>query len=144
MKKISFLMAALAVSGAASAVQLEATGQLLMTDCELLNEDVKINLTSNVVAGLSCNSRAIAISTCHTAGRLTSRSVPTCVDTDGDPDTGVGGAEDCTTAPPTTTTGPALASATTLAGTVTSQYPGGAACTAAIAEAQATDNLPEE
>lgn len=143
MKKISFLLAGLLVSGFASAVQLTASGTIRIADCELLNEDVKINLTTDVVAGVSCNGRAIALTTCHTAGRTTSRSVPVCIDADGDEDTGLEGKEDCTTTPPAVTTGPAMASATTLAGTVTSQYPNGT-CDAAAAETRATANLPAE
>ncbi|CAL95970.1 hypothetical protein [Azoarcus olearius] len=141
MKKISFLIAGLLISGVASAVQLTTSGQVRMTDCALLNEDVQINVTSGVVAGVGCNARAIAITTCHTAGRTTSRTVNVCANTDGDPNTGVGGNEDCTQTQ--TTTGPAVASATTLAGTVTPQYPGGT-CSAGTAETQAQSNLPTE
>ncbi|MCG4452030.1 hypothetical protein LJY18_01755 [Pseudomonas sp. MMS21-TM103] len=142
MKKVTLLLVGLMASGMASAVQLAASGAVRIADCALLNEDVAINVSTGVAAGVSCNARAIAVTACHTAGRTTQRSVPVCIDADNNVDTGVGGLEDCTTTAPAVTTGPAYASATTLAGTVTSQYPGGAACTAALAEARATANLP--
>lgn len=141
MKNITLLFAGLMASGMASAVQLENTGPVQMTDCALLNEDVNITLTTGVEAGVDCDDVSIVISACHTAGRNTSRTanVTTCADTDGDPATGVGGAEDCTTAPETVT-GPAMPTASTLAGTVISQYPEGA-CTAADAETFAGSQL---
>lgn len=142
MKKITLLLAGLMASGMASAVQLSSSGTVRIADCALLNEDVAINVSSGVAAGVSCNARAIAVTACHTAGRTTQRSVPVCINSDNNPETGLNGNEDCTTTPPTVTTGPAYASATTLAGTVTSQYPGGEACTAVLAEGRATANLP--
>lgn len=141
MKKITLLLAGLMASGMASAVQLTASGQAVtMVDCPLLNEDVRINLTNSVQAGVDCNGDAIAISACHLAGRTTTRTVDvtTCVDDDSDPLT----PEVCTTAP-APVTGPAMPTATTLAGTVISEYPGGNDCTAATAEANATDSLPQ-
>lgn len=142
MKKITLLLAGLMASGMASAVQFTAPGPLRQATCAILNEDVTLNVSTNVAMGAVCNARAISIAACHLTGRTTSRSVPVCANTDGDVNTGVGGLEDCTTPPPAVTTGPAYAAATTLAGTVTSQYPGGAACTAALAETRATANLP--
>lgn len=143
MKKITILLAGLLVSGYASAVQFTASGQLLDDDCVLLNETVNINLSKDVVGGAACNGRAIALTTCHISGRTTQRSAPVCTDADGNPDTGLLGKESCSTTETEQVSGAAVASATTLAGTVTSQYPG-ATCTAALAEAQATENLPEE
>lgn len=141
MKKITLILAGLIVSGAASAVQLESSGPVTMVNCALLNEDVNITLTTGVEAGVSCDAESIVISACHTAGRVTSRSanVTTCVNTDGDGATGVGGNEDCTTAPQAVE-GPAMPTASTLAGTVVSQYPAGN-CSAADAESNATAAL---
>ena len=144
MKKITILLAGLLVSGYASAVTFTSTsGKLLDTDCTLLNESVTINLSKDVVGGASCNARAIALTTCHIGGRKTQRNAPKCTDTDGDADTGLLGKEDCSATETEQVTGAAVASATTLAGTVQQQYPG-ATCTAGLAEAQATENLPGE
>lgn len=143
MKKISLLFAGLLVCGYASAVQFKVSGTLLDTDCALLNESVKLNLSKDVVAGAACNAKAIAFTACHTAGRTTQRTAPKCTDTDGDATTGLAGKEDCSATETEQVTGAAVASATTLAGTVTPQYPG-ATCSVNIAEAQATENLPAE
>lgn len=134
MKKISLLLAGLLLSGAASAVEITApSGRVLMTDCALLNEDVTINLTNSVVAGVACDEDQIVMSACHTAGRTTSRSadVTTCTDPD-----------DSTTCTTTTETveGPAMPTASTLRGTVASEYPEGN-CSAADAEGFAEGRL---
>ncbi|MFP6850619.1 MAG: hypothetical protein VCA57_18175 [Pseudomonas sp.] len=141
MKKITLLLAGLMASSMVSAVPLAGSGPVRMTDCALLNEDVNITLTTGVEAGVGCDADSIVISACHTAGRTTSRSaqVTTCVNTDNDPATGVGGNEDCTTAPQAVE-GPAMPTASTLAGTVVSQFPAGA-CTAADAETFAETQL---
>ncbi|MDG9922170.1 MULTISPECIES: hypothetical protein [unclassified Pseudomonas] len=137
MKKISLILAGLMVSGLASAVQIDNSGEAVtMQDCDLLNEDVAVNLTNGVQAGVQCNANAIAISACHTGGRRTTRTVDvTTCDTATPPV--------CTTAP-APVTGPAMPTASTLAGTVISQYPGGGDCTAATAETNAgrVENLP--
>ena len=135
MKKFSLVLAGLMISGMASAVQLDGVGGMVMRtgDCQtLLNEDVRINLTTGVVAGVHCNTTRVAISACHTAGRKVSRSVEvvTPCDTTANPQ--------CTdTVTVSTVQGPAMASATSNRGTVTSGYPGGD-CTAATAETYAT------
>ena len=135
MKKLSILLLALLTSGAASAVTLDGPGTLLMTDCDvgLLNEDVRINLTTGVVAGISCTTNCIAIATCHEAGRKASRTanVRTCT-TEDDPDTPENEEAGCTEVA-TTVQGPAMANATTTRGTVTTGYPEGD-CTASDAE----------
>lgn len=137
MKKITLILAGLMVSGMASAVQIQNSGEsVTMEDCALLNEDVSVNLTNGVQAGVECNARAIVISACHAAGRTTTRTVDvTTCDTATPPV--------CTTAP-APVTGPAMPTASTLAGTVISQYPGGGDCTAAAAETNAgrAENLP--
>lgn len=149
MKKIALVFAGLAVSGMASAVTLNSSGEVTMVDCPLLNEDVTINLSTGVFAGVSCNGTAIALSACHSAGKQTSRTVPvrqvaavpgppaipahleTCVIDPADP-----------TCVMTQVQGPAMPSATTIQGTVNTQYPGGD-CTAADAEDNATVMLPQ-
>lgn len=140
MKKSLLLVVGMLACGYASAVQFAASGPLKDTDCALLNESVTINLSKNVVAGVGCNAKAIALTACHTGGRTTTRNAPVCKDTDGDAATGVAGKEDCS-APPSQVSGAQMASATTQAGTVTPQYPG-EVCSATIAESQATNNLP--
>lgn len=148
MKKIALIFAGVMVSSMASAVQLTSSGNVTMVDCNLLNENVRINLSTGVFAGVSCNNVSIALSACHSGGKQTTRSVPvrdvaaipgppaipahieTCVITPGD-----------TTCALRDVTGPAMPAATTLLGTVNTQYPGGA-CTAAAAEANSTVMLP--
>lgn len=127
LSKLSILLLTLLTSGMTFAVQLDGPGTLLMTDCagDLLNEDVRINLTTGVVAGISCNANRIAIATCHEAGRRASRTanVRTCA-TEDDPDTPENEEAGCADTP-TTVEGPAMANATTIRGTVTTNYPAG-------------------
>jgi len=141
MKRIMVGLISVLACVSASAVQLTSNGPVRMTDCALLNEDVNITLTNGVEAGVACDAESIVISACHTAGRTTSRSamVTTCRNTDNDPTTGVNGNEDCTTAPQAVE-GPAMPTASTLAGTVVTQYPAGA-CSAATAETFANSQL---
>lgn len=132
MKKITLLLAALMASGAASA----ATQAILAPStsvgnalCTLLNEDVKINLSSNVSGGISCDGLGIALAACHVGGRTATRTQPvtTC--------TNPADSTTCTTTD-TSVTGAAVPYATTAKGTVTADYPGGA-CDAAGSKATA-------
>ena len=146
MKKIFLGVAGLLFSGLASAIQLSASGLVPVTTCTNLNEDVSINLTSGVVAGVSCTPARVAFAACHTAGMLKSRSVgrktinvdvvdpvsgavtptPTVVScTVGSADT------DCQSVP---VQGAAVPSATSTKGTVNNQYPGTGACNVGVAE----------
>lgn len=142
MKKIALVFAGLMVSGAASAVQLSVSGPVSMADCAPLNENVRINLSSNVVAGVSCNATTVALSACHTGGKVTSRTV-LLRDVAADTTAGIpaykvpcstAGVNGCTSQ---TVTGPAMPSASTRVGTVSTQYPGGDVCNVAGAEAAA-------
>lgn len=136
MKKITLLLAGLMASGMASAVQLTASDDVTQVDCPLLNEDVQVNLTTNVQAGVSCDTATIAMSACHLSGRQTQRSVQQ--DSAG-PACGPAPATPCTgTMVTVSVTGAAMPTATTAAGTVITQYPGTGTCTAAKAETQAT------
>lgn len=144
MKKLSILLAGMVISGAAFAqvatgtVPLLGSGSVGTNVCGLLNEDVRINLTTGVNAGVDCSATRVAISACHTAGRTVSRTqnVPSPVgcgvdaDNDGNIDVECNGTE------PQTVSGPAMAGASTVNGTVTSLYPGGL-CDAAAAVANA-------
>lgn len=148
MKKITLILAGLMVSGVASAVQLQSSGNVTMQNCTLLNEDVRINLSSGVVAGVSCNNVAIALSACHTAGKQTSRTVPVRdVAAVAGPPAIPAHIESCVldeddaTCELRAVNGPAMPAATTLLGTVNTQYPGGD-CDAASAEANSTVMLP--
>lgn len=147
MKKLYFVIAGLMFSGAASAIQFPQSGQLLQQECANLNEDVRINLTNGVVAGVNCRAAAglvpgrVAIAACHTGGMQKSRNTTQRTDpgaNPGDPDvvtTGcVSGTPGCTVVP---VTGASIPGATTLAGTVNIAFPGTGACTAAAAETQA-------
>lgn len=77
MKKFAyaFIMAGLAVTPAAFSAPLGIPDTGVVTsgaagDCELLSEDVKINLSSNVSGALNCDvaTNTITIGTCHNAG----------------------------------------------------------------------------
>lgn len=145
MKKVALAIATLLVSGAASAVQFDASGLLNQVDCPNLNEDVTLKLTTGVVAGADCTPARVAVAACHTSGMLKSRSVTqkvvpgVGVDSEGNPnpDTIVTG---CTVgdADPTcrvvTVQGAQVPAATTTDGTVNSQYPGTGACSTTVAE----------
>lgn len=136
MKKITLLIAGLMASGMASAVELDASGPVTVLDCTLLNEDVTINLTTGVNAGVDCSGTTIAMSACHTAGRVTSRSA--MIDESG-AGCGPAPATPCTgTLVSTPVEGAAMPTATTAAGTVISQYPGTGVCDATKAETNAT------
>ncbi|MFI8745063.1 hypothetical protein ACIGKL_07895 [Pseudomonas sp. NPDC077186] len=145
MKKISLAVAGLLFSGLASAVQLPSTGTVFQTVCSNLNEDVRINLTTGVVAGVSCTNARVALAACHTGGMQKSRSVGqktitvqvddgsgNMVDQQQTVSCSVGTADpDCATV---AVTGAAVPSSTTNAGTVNNQYPGTGACTVGVAE----------
>ncbi|WP_133091746.1 hypothetical protein [Thauera propionica] len=145
MKKISALLFGLLISSATFAqvaggtYQLEGSGPITTDQCGLLNENVTINLTTGVNAGVDCDGERIAISACHTAGRTVARQVdrPTPVGC-GVPDPTTGETVACTGTERVTATGASMATATTLAGTVTPEYPG-ELCSAAAAAATAAE-----
>jgi len=134
MKKITLLLVGLMASGAASAASVAmttASTSVGNATCTLLNENVAINLSSNVVGAVECLPTGISIAACHTAGRTASRTmdVTTCV-----PGATATDAEVCTTALAQAVSGAAVAYATTAKGTVAPDYPG-VACDAAAAAA---------
>ena len=149
MKKIAILVATLAFSGAAFAeTQLEQSGLLRITDCPAdgpLVEDVRITLTSGVVAGFGCSATNVVMAACHTAGRVTSRSALVNLPAGCNPavtDSNVAGY--CTQRDvPQAVTGPAFPFAAAEGGTVSTGYPiqSTDGCTAENAEGFAADNL---
>ncbi|NMY53241.1 hypothetical protein [Pseudomonas sp. WS 5011] len=128
MKKITsfvFAMAASMSAFAAPVVMDATTGQMIIktTDTTLLTENVRINLSNGVQAGAAVDADEIGLSTCHTAGRKSSRQVAkvTCVAgaTAQDP-------QICTQDDPivmVTASGAVMNTATTGAGTVLPVYP---------------------
>lgn len=137
MKKIAFVLVGLLSSGIASAVQFETSKKLLMADCPLLlNEDVQINLSNNVVAGAACGANAVALATCSIGGRTSTRTVEifNCEDD-------AEGNETCNSHDPKqyedAPVGATMSTASTAQGTVVPAYPG-VACTAVAAETAAT------
>jgi len=141
MKKIAFALTAMLASGFASAVTFDQTGSLKMTDCpNLLNENVQINLSTGVVAGVSCNATGIAIGGCHTAGRTTAREVEVLVPSS-DPDAPPGTLVSQNPKVYRTAKGPAVATGSTFQGTVVSLYPEADACTSTVAESTAAERL---
>ncbi len=145
MKKFTLLLAGLMACGMASAEPFSASGPLRQGNCTNLNEDVTLNLTSGVVAGVSCTNTRVAIATCHTSGMVKSRtvgtkSIPGPDDAEGNPTTvtvscSIGAADpDCAGTP---VTGPAIANASTTRGTVTTSYStaGGTCSSAAVPDA---------
>lgn len=140
MKKFSLLLACLMASGTASAVKLEQSGLLKMTDagCDvLLNENVNLNLTTGVKAGAVCGAAGIAVATCHTGGRTTSREVEVLIADPNDPKKLISQNPKVYA----TKKGPAVATASTVQGTVVSLYPEATACDTTIAETAATKRL---
>lgn len=145
MKRISALLFCLmaptfafaqAVTGS---VALEGSGAMTIDQCGLLNENVNITLSAGVNAGLDCSPTRVAIGTCHTAGRTVSRQVngrpiPLGCGVPGEDGTTV----TCTGFERVTASGAAVAVATTLQGTVFSEYPGDT-CSAATALATAAE-----
>lgn len=130
MKKITLLISGLMLSGVVFAEPFSASGPLRQGNCNNLNEDVTINLTSGVVAGVSCTAARVAIATCHTSGMVKSRTVGTKTiagpdDEEGNPTTvtmscSIGTADPACAGTPVT--GPAIANASTTRGTVTTSY----------------------
>lgn len=149
MKKVTLLLAGLMVSGIASAVQLTESDFVEMTDCNPLNENVRINLSAGVAAGVFCTDTVAALAACHTGGKVTQRTVAV-KDVPANAETGVPAhIEPCTTVgtdgcESRAVTGPAMPAASTALGTVNTQYPGGNTCSATAAEAQATVMANEE
>lgn len=149
MKKITLLLAGLMASGMASAVPFGSTGQLTQTACNNLNENVTINLTTGVVAGVTCTGARVAIAACHSSGMLKSRQMPRKDVTEDVTDSDTGAVTQVTTqvsctisttdptCAATPVSGAAVASASTTRGTVNTIYPGTGACTAAKAETAA-------
>lgn len=143
MKKITIIATSLFLSFGAHAANVNLTetkGVISILNCSLLNEDVKINLSNSVQGGVACvdtgaaNTQGVALATCHTSGRATSRTVA-CK----------GGSEGCssnTTGTPGTrvATGPAMSAASTIAGTVEALYPSGS-CTSEAAITTAGSKL---
>lgn len=142
MKKFALIIAGVLATSVAHAVQYDASGAFRMTDCELLNENVQVNLSAGVRAGVICNvATGVAIGTCHVGGRTAAREVEILVEAPlpATPGTMI------SQTPPVfeTRTGPVVATASTRQGTVVPLYPAGTACTAAIAETQATARLAQ-
>lgn len=147
MKKITLLLAGLMVSSMASAVQFENSGLLTQTDCTNLNENVSINLTTGVVAGVTCTPTRVTVAACHTNGMVKSRQALRVPVTTQDPDTG----DDVVTETPCTAgstgcreipvTGAAIAGASTTRGTTNTVFPNAGACTVDLAEETSAGTL---
>ena len=143
MKNIALVVFGVLASAAAHAVPFEASGAFRMTDCALLNENVQINLSAGVRAGVVCNvATGVAIGTCHIGGRTAAREVEVLVPSQ-DPNAAPGTLVSQNPPVFATRTGPVVATASTRQGTVVPLYPAGAACTSGIAEAQATTRLAQ-
>jgi hypothetical protein len=115
MKKIALIIAGVMVTGMAQAATktLTDSGNLLAQDATMLNEDVTINLSSNVVAGIAYdNLTEIVIATCHEGGRTVARNV-----------TVTSTVNNVTTTSTTIKEGAEMPTATTLQGTVIKEYP---------------------
>lgn len=115
MKKFALIIAGVMATGMAqAATTLVDSGNLTKNNATLLNEDVTINLSANVVAGIAYDNTQIVIATCHEAGRTVERSADV-ISTDNN------GVQTTTT---TVVTGAEMPTATTLQGTVIKMYPG--------------------
>ena len=146
MKKISLAVAALLLSGAASASQFGATGLLDQVACPNLNEDVTLTLTTGVVAGTNCTAGVkVAFAACHASGMIKSRSVTQKTvpgvgnDAQGKPNpativTGCTVGQSDPTCALVTVQGAAVPASISTKGTVNTGYPGTGACTPEVAE----------
>lgn len=137
MKKITLLLAGLMASGMASAVPFSSTGLLTQTDCPNLNENVTINLTTGVVAGVTCTTGRVGIAACHSNGMVKSRQALRRQVTDSSVTPAVttevactAGESGCREIP---VTGAAFAGASTTRGTTNTVFPNNGACTATLA-----------
>ncbi|UUY08520.1 hypothetical protein LRS11_00275 [Pseudomonas sp. J452] len=150
MKKLSIFAACMLLAGAAQAtVTYDVSGKLAVSDCPdgLLSEDVSINLSSNVMAGVECNASQVSIGTCSVSGRTTSRTVEdlNCTSAAG-PDDRFGNPTTVETCVPfvpaqyTETTGAVIYTGSSGQGTIVPQYEG-TACSASNAEAAAASRL---
>jgi hypothetical protein len=125
-KKLSILSLSM-VPALAFAAGTAMTGSTTVTanNCTLLQDDLKIGLSSGVVGGYSCDSvttNTISISSCHTGGRVTSRTSTVQLPS------GCGGtntAVPCTGTTASTVSGTVVPSATTAGGSMTNNFPGG-------------------
>jgi hypothetical protein len=143
MKKIALVVAGILSSGVVHAVTFDASGSFRMTDCSLLNENVQINLSQGVRAGVVCNAATgVAVGTCHVGGRTAAREVEILVAST-DPNAAPGTMVSQTPPVFETRRGPVVATASTRQGTVVPLYPQGTACDSTIAESQATARLQQ-
>lgn len=126
MKKI-ILAVCLFVSTAASATDLTGgNNAVLMTDCNMIANDIVLVMSSNALGAFDCNeaNKIFAISACHTAGSSIGRSAvvldPNNTPADTTDDCVVTATEKCVQ----TVTGAAFPTASTVNGTVGNRYPG--------------------
>lgn len=146
MKKITLLLAGLMASSMASAIEFENSGLLTQTNCARLNENVSINLTTGVVAGVTCTDTTVTIAACHTNGMVKSRQalrVPVVTqDADGNDVTTetacTAGTTGCREIP---VTGAAVAGASTSRGTTNTVFPNAGACNVGLADTVSSGNL---
>lgn len=150
MKSLAIFAGCMMLATAAQAtVQYTVSGRLAVSDCPagLLSEDVRINLSTNVHAGIECNASQVSIGTCSIAGRTTSRTVEemNCTSEPG-PNDRFGNATTVETCVPfdppqfTETTGAVIYTGSSGQGTIVPSYPG-VACSAANAETAAQQRL---
>lgn len=129
-KKIAFIISGLMLSGLASAAGtvLPENKKVTQLDCELLNEDVQLALSTNVVAAYECRAanRTIYFAGCSTAGRVSSRTAEVDVpegcgvaDADGNI------ATPCTGKEPKTVSGSVVSLANSMGGQLQQTFPGG-------------------
>lgn len=150
MKSLSVFAACMLFAGVAQAtVQYEVSGVLAVSDCPagLLSEDVRVNLSTNVQAGIECNASQVAVGTCSIAGRTTSRTVEEldCTSAPG-PDDRFGNPTTVETCVPfvppqfTETEGAVIYTGSSAQGTIVPGYDG-VACSAGAAETAAQGRL---
>ncbi|MCV2216543.1 hypothetical protein [Thauera sp. Sel9] len=136
MKKLFIILGGIFISSSAFSADFGVGGGIIRdTDCALLSENVRINLSKDVVGGWACNSRAVSIAACHPTGRKTTRTLTREVCT------GEGEDRNCenVTGP---VTGSAIPFSSTDNGTVGNDYPGRDCVDAAVATDVATAQLP--
>ena len=124
MKKELIFGLALAPAIVMAGTAMTGSTTITANACSLLQDDLRVQLSTNVVGGYTCDTatnNAIYLATCHTSGRTASRTSTVSVPS------GCGGTSTvlCTGTAASTVTGAVVPSASTLGGSMAMNFPGG-------------------
>lgn len=134
-KELSVFALAMAPAFAlAQATGIGGTTTVQTNDCSLLQDNLRIQLSSNVVGAYNCDTtnNVIAISACHTSGRVAARNQ--VVITNASACTTAGATTPCVTAT-SNVSGAVIPAASTAGGSMDMKFPG-ATCSSSTAASQ--------